>query len=668
MRELSHVVTAIMAIACVEAHLQAADSRWLEGSGEWQQATRWTQGTPDAMTRAMIGGKAVVTMTQERQVVGGLLVGTSADDASSLQITDANLIVRRGFVQIGEVGPGSGEVTLAGGAFHCAGPVYVGAANSLPDRNCRGALRIRGGSFAARLLTLGWGQGSEALLSIEGSKVESVHLLDYMTMGAYLEGKPSTATLAFTLDAHGVTPITIEGRRSGLTLVRGKTANRCQLRVSLNDVPPREDVPLIMAKAKTQGEFDGLPEGAVVETSFGGRNYAWTLTYRGGASGCDVVLTKPRGFSRTDAVSHARPVPTAPPRLLWTDVPLRPPLGGITTPAFEGAEGFGAGSLGGRGGQTLTVANLNDAGPGSLREALNQKGPRVIQFAVGGIIRLKTPLVLREPMVSVLGQTAPAPGITIQGHGMSVQTHDVILRHLRIRPGDESDDEDAIEFYDAERCIADHCSFGFGTDETCSIVGLSDAITIQYCIVSEGLNRKGHSMAAIAGGERTTWHHNLIAHCRTRNVRFADVAQCDFRNNVVYDWGDTAGYGQFERLNFVGNYYKPGPSTTQRPPRFHIGDSMVPPGTLYISDNILLGQNETNLDNWLGVNYPLEVRAKAPFVAPAVATEPASAAYDHVLRSAGAALPARDAVDTRIVRQVREGTGRIINTASEVTP
>jgi pectate lyase len=241
----------------------------------------------------------------------------------------------------------------------------------------------------------------------------------------------------------------------------------------------------------------------------------------------------------------------------------------------------------------------------------------------------------------------------------------VVLRRLRIRPGDGTDDEDAIEFYDAERCIADHCSFGWGTDEVCSVVGLSDAITIQHCIISEGLNVKGHSMASIAGGERVTWHHNLIAHCRSRNPRFADVTNCDFRNNVVYDWGDTAAYGQFERLNFVGNFYQPGPSTTQRPPRFHIGDSMVPPASLFASGNVMSGHADATSDNWLAIAYDRGIQAKAPFAAPPVVTESAKAAFAHVLDYAGATLPRRDVIDARIVREVRGGTGRILKTAAE---
>jgi hypothetical protein len=230
-------------------------------------------------------------------------------------------------------------------------------------------------------------------------------------------------------------------------------------------------------------------------------------------------------------------------------------------PAFPGAEGFGALARGGRDGREIAVTNLDDSGPGSLRAAVAEKGARRIVFRVGGTIPLRSPLVVGEPFVSLLGQTAPAPGITLRGSGVIVRTHDAVLQHLRIRPGDDTTEMDALEFYDAERCLVDHCSLGWGTDETCSVVGLSDAITIQHCILSESLDRAQHSMAAIAGGERVTWHHNPFAHCGSRNPRFAMPTLCDFRNNVIYDWGHTAGYGDFERANFVANYYRPGPST-----------------------------------------------------------------------------------------------------------
>jgi hypothetical protein len=186
-------------------------------------------------------------------------------------------------------------------------------------------------------------------------------------------------------------------------------------------------------------------------------------------------------------------------------------------------------------------------------------------------------------------------------------------------------------------------------------------ITVQWCVLSEGLNFAGHGYAAIVGQSRLTWHHNLIAHNVSRNPRFASLVHADFRNNVIYNWGDTAGNGEFDRVNYIGNYLKAGPSTRREQRLFHDGGDVVMPGSLFLADNILEGNARVNQDNWLAVGYDrATLGAPEPFPAPPVTTEPAQVAYERVLKEAGATLPRRDSVDERIVREVREGTGKII--------
>ena len=661
------LLLALLMLSPAGVQAQSTSSTWVSGIGHWVDSSQWKGGVPSGTMRALLRGHSDITLDAGRQIVGGLSVGAFPKEDVKLHIQGGELIVRRNMLVIGEEDRGSGEVELMAGALHCVGDTSIAAANAEPGRQCKGTLRISGGSFATRILTMGWGPRSEATLAIEGSRAEAVHVLDYVTLGVYQNQPPSTSTFAFTLDEHGATPITIQNPRNGLNIVRKPPHNVCRLSINLSAVPPREDVTLIAAHAQPKGEFDDLPEGTEISASFRGREYIWTLTYHGGESGCDVVLTNVRGHNADDLITHTRPLPL-PPNFLWTEVPLREPLPTEYAPAFDGAEGFGAIAQGGRGGRELTVENLHDSGPGSLRAALEAKGPRVVIFRVGGTISLKKLLTIREPFVTLLGQTAPGAGITLRDHGMSVMTHDVILRHLRIRPGEQSKGDDAIEFIDAERCIADHCSFEWGDDETCSITGLSDAITIQHCIIAEGLNHAGHSMASICGGERTTWHHYLIAHCRTRNPRFADVVNCDFRNNVIYNWGDTAAYGEFERVNLVANWFKPGPSTTQKPARFHIGETMVAPRTLFAQGNVLEGRDEATRDNWLAISFGRETEAPKPFSAPPVKTSTAADAYESVLTEAGATQPKRDAVDEHAIDSVRNGTGKIIKTAREVSP
>jgi pectate lyase len=502
------------------------------------------------------------------------------------------------------------------------------------------------------------------MVSIEGSRPTAIHALDYVA----IEG---TATLSFTLDERGVTPITIQNRVRGLRL-----AAHSRLKIALSAAPPHEDIRLVSSYAATQGVFEGLPEGSEIAAQFEGRTYRWQLTYRGGA-GHDLVL------KIAGAAAQLRPLPE-PPVPLWLDHPLYPLTALTGTPAFPGAEGFGAFTPGGRGGKTLYVDNLNDAGPGSLRAAVETAGARTVRFRVGGAIELKSAIAIREPFLTIDGQDAPAGGITLRRHGMEVRTHDVVLRYFRIRIGDEDvklddrtvnynggDGEYALYFrLGSGNAIADHLSLSWSTNKTLSTTRMADRITIQYCILSESLNFAGHGYASITGGNRVTWHHNLFAHHFNRNVRFQGMVDADFRNNVIYDWGEGTAYGEFDRLNYVGNYLKPGPSTTQRPLLFHNGAEVVAPASLFVADNVIEGDASVNQDNWRGMGYYYFLRksleASKPFPAPAVTTEPAPAAYEHVLKDAGATLPGRDAVDERIVREVREGGGHIIKWVRDI--
>jgi hypothetical protein len=296
------------------------------------------------------------------------------------------------------------------------------------------------------------------------------------------------------------------------------------------------------------------------------------------------------------------------------------------------------------------------------------------------VIALKSPITIEEPFVTIDGESAPGDGVMLRNHGIYVSTHDVVLRYLRIRVGDEDvrsrlkplsyyqggEGDYALYFIEGSKnCIADHLSLSWSTSKMLSTTKGSDLITIQWSILSESLNFAEHGYASITGGNRITWHHNLFAHNLSRNVRFQGIVEADFRNNVIYDWGDTAAYGEFSQLNYVGNYLKAGPSTTQRRHLFHDGQAMVAPKSVFVADNVLEGDDKATQDNWRGMGYYYFDRASlgadAPFPAPSVTTESAQTAYEHVLREAGATLPRRDAVDQRIVQEVREGSGHIVN-------
>jgi len=338
-------------------------------------------------------------------------------------------------------------------------------------------------------------------------------------------------------------------------------------------------------------------------------------------------------------------------------------------PAFPGAEGYGAWATGGRGGRIIAVTTLADSGPGSLREAIEEsKEPRIIVFRVAGLIELTKRIRLGDGNVTVAGQTAPGGGICLKGHGLVLAgARNVIIRHLRIRPGDGAGEElDALSGEDCENVIIDHCSVSWATDETLSLYRNKNT-TVQWCIISESLYRSAHQKGAhgyggIWGGERSSWHHNLLAHHSSRNPRFArDEAPIDYRNNVIYNWGFNSAYGgEGCSVNIVANCYVPGPATG-KPDR--ILEASGQGGRWFIEDNRVVGFPGLDRDNWQGgVQAPWTgesgLRLTKSLPAAYLTTETADQAHDSVLDGAGATLPTRDSHDTRIVTEVGARSAR----------
>jgi hypothetical protein len=353
--------------------------------------------------------------------------------------------------------------------------------------------------------------------------------------------------------------------------------------------------------------------------------------------------------------------------------------------AFPGAEGFGADATGGRGGKVYIVTSLNDSGPGSLREAVEARGPRIVVFDVSGIIELRSPLRIRNGDLTIAGQTSPE-GVTLTNYSFEVRAENVIIRHLRIRLGDAKRQEvDAVLIRDSKNVILDHITASWGVDETLSIVD-SDLVTVQWSIVSEALNNSFHSKGAhgygslIRGkaGERISIHHNLYAHNRGRNPRpgnytnrFADPVGLlmDFRNNVIYNWGGgSAGNNEDEdtitKYNFIGNYYKRGPNSSKTSIAFQ---ENAPYAQAYWEGNAMNGSVPS--DQWSlvagrGVSSPTYIKHDLPLPVEPVTTHTAHEAYNLVLAGAGA-FP-RDAIDYRVVDSVHRSSGRIIDKPTDV--
>jgi pectate lyase len=375
--------------------------------------------------------------------------------------------------------------------------------------------------------------------------------------------------------------------------------------------------------------------------------------------------------------------------VLATELPLPTENGGAKEdpawlPAFPGAEGFGARATGGRGGEVYAVTNLNDAGLGSLRDAVS-KGNRTIVFRVSGTIELKKKLVVTQPNITIAGQTAPGDGICLRNYPFAVASTNVIVRYLRSRLGDVSrQEEDSMGvLHGAKNVIFDHCSATWSIDEALSLSGNETDITIQWCLIAEPLNNSFHAKGPHGYGSLArsnglvSLHHNLWAHCDARSPRLGDnygkppYPTFDVRNNVIYDYGRIcSGLTQgVLKVNYVGNYIRPGPSSKAKFP-IHVGE---PSDMLfYLKDNIFEGNDKLTADNTLFLDA-VELKGKRqvktvaePFQVIPVRTQSAKEAYETVLAVVGASLPVRDAVDQRIVEQVRKGTGKIIDSQKEV--
>lgn len=374
-----------------------------------------------------------------------------------------------------------------------------------------------------------------------------------------------------------------------------------------------------------------------------------------------------------------------------------------TIPAFPGAEGAGAHATGGRAGTVYRVTNLNPSGPGSLADAVSEPN-RIIIFTVSGTIDIThgskkgRSIEIAQPNITIAGQTAPGDGIAIKGGALHITAGNVIVRYLRIRRGFNviGDQNDSIDIKgDFQDVIVDHVSTAWATDENLTLTN-ANRVTAQYAIAAEGLDYfnpnqspNRHSEGSLFGsqfsGGQMTIHHTLYAHNRLRNARTTGGGDTppnlDFRNNVIYDWKEYATHtgSQPVNLNLVNNFYREGPSTG-------IEDASAKgviftfmkdePYKLFAAGNILDGSADATRDNWQAIRIARtdrphqhdlkSMRVDQPFVTPPVTTETAQEAYEAVLANAGATLPARDAVDLRIVNDVRNRTGAVVNFETDI--
>jgi pectate lyase len=369
--------------------------------------------------------------------------------------------------------------------------------------------------------------------------------------------------------------------------------------------------------------------------------------------------------------------------------------------AISGAWGWAAATPGGRGGQILRVTNLRASGVGSLREALDAEGLRIVVFEVGGVIDLgKSTLSIKNPYVTVAGQTAPSPGITIIKGGIGIQTHDVILQHLRVRPGEAGAakksgwEVDAIATGSgAHDVVIDHCSTSWATDENLSASGerfsgatveewrkgTSHRVTISHCIIAEGLDHSTHGKGAHSKGSLIHDNAtdiaviaNLYASNGQRNPYFKGGARGVVVNNLIDNPGSAAIHYGLQlgewglhpwvagQIAIVGNVLHHGPDTRAGLPLF---STNATPCEVFLDDNLAFDRAGNLARLTSGV---FTAKDSPPTWPPGLQSLPANEVKQYVLANAGARPWDRDAVDCRIIQQVRDGKGRIPDSEQEV--
>lgn len=373
--------------------------------------------------------------------------------------------------------------------------------------------------------------------------------------------------------------------------------------------------------------------------------------------------------------------------------------------AFPGALGWAAETAGGRGGKIIRVTTLAPSGPGSFLEAIDTDGPRIVVFEVGGVIDLgKQEVKITKPFLTIAGQTAPSPGITLIKTGLDVNTHDVIIQHIRVRAGTAGDKvrgwaPDGMSTLNAYNLIVDHCTFTWGVDENLSASGprftgntpdewrnaVSHRITYSNNIIAEGLAHATHPKFEHSKGSLIHDNisdilliGNLYAHNYERNPLFKGGVRGMVINNLIYNPGQRAvhynlipeeWYGreyQLGRITLIGNVLRGGPDTRPNLPLFMLGGS----GDIemYEEDNIAVdwagnplpkvGRYTTSVAKVIAITKPTLPTGVTPI--PAVSVE------ESVIKNAGARPWDRDPIDTRIVADTVEGRGEIIDNEEEV--
>lgn len=345
--------------------------------------------------------------------------------------------------------------------------------------------------------------------------------------------------------------------------------------------------------------------------------------------------------------------------------------------AFPSAEGYGRFAIGGRGGRVVHVTNLEDSGPGSLRDAIEtDRGPRTIVFDVGGIIPLASRLSVSSSYVTIAGQTAPGKGICVRGAPFGLSgVRDVVMRHVRVRLG-HGMTFDGMGMQGSDHSILDHCSISWTIDEAFSSRSAKN-ITLQRTLISECLNVAGHQnypagtehgYAATISGDLGSFHHNLLAHCEGRNWSLGGgldpsgqfAGRLDIFNSVVYNWGGRTTDGGAHQVNFVNNYYKPGAASEIFVALNAQYEEFPGMQQYYFAGNVMPGHFDEDSQERgrqaSGMPNGYSPWVNAPFFPSHATITSAEEAYKSVLSDVGNSQPVLDEHDRRVIAETRDGT------------
>lgn len=406
-----------------------------------------------------------------------------------------------------------------------------------------------------------------------------------------------------------------------------------------------------------------------------------------------VPTVAPRPSPSPSIKPTAVPSPSPSPSIAPTAVPTAPPAPPAAFGAFPGAEGYGSQTIGGRGGRIIYVTNLADSGPGSLRSALEATGPRTVLFQVAGTITLNNDISITQPFVTVAGQSAVGQGVQLKGGMIKIRTHDVVLRHLKVRAGDQqnqssNDERDAVSLSgtggdEVYNVVIDHSSMVWGPDiGGAAILTNAHDVTIQNSILGEGLylsnhsegtpDQNGHSLGlnitqldTSAYPKRITLHHNLLTTSDHRMPQIMGGESIDMVNNVVYNWGTAAAHGNPRSLNMINNMFIRGPMTKTLlawKSRTNPENPTPRPGSVFEQGNVAEGFSTLRGD-------PQSMYASSRFASYSMRTQQsAQEAYNQVVQGVGATWPVRDSVDQRIITNLTQRTGKFLNNTDLVWP